>query len=330
MAVPTIESSTYQYQASPTNNPSINLPASVSAGELLVALVHTASSGNATSMSGWTQLLQSAHSSGRVSIFAKDASGSEGGTTAVVTVTSPSSLGSFVMSISGADVAASADHVAARETLGTGSTSYAHQSITVAVGDSLLLRGHTRSGSTGPSTPAGWTLLQAITHGGPVTTYFTKDGGAASGATGTQTFSGVADWPTHGGVALAIAPSAATAPTITSATITGTSQVGQTLTAVVVTDQDPVDSTAYQWEKASDGSGTGAADISGATSSTLALTYAELGSLLDAGDAYVRFGAIATKNSLPSDEDFSAWQQVTIPSGGGLVSSPLKSPFLIA
>lgn len=119
-------------------------------------------------------------------------------------------------------------------------------------------------------------------------------------------------------------------PAITSATITGTSQVGQTLTANVVTDQDPVDSVAYQWEKASDGSGTGAADISGATSSTLALTYAELGSLLDAGDAYVRFGAIATKNSLPSDEDFSAWQQVTIPSGGGLVSSPLKSPFLIA
>lgn len=123
---------------------------------------------------------------------------------------------------------------------------------------------------------------------------------------------------------------ASTPPTITSATITGTSQVGQTLTAVVVTDQDPVDSIAYQWEKASDGSGTGAADISGATSSTLALTYADLGALLDAGDAYVRYGAIATKNSFSSDEDFSAWQQVTIPSGGGLVSSPLKSPFLIA
>ena len=122
-----------------------------------------------------------------------------------------------------------------------------------------------------------------------------------------------------------------TAPTISSVTITGTSQIGSTLTATVVTDQDPVDSTAYQWEIADDGSGTNSADISGETSSTLALTYTDFASRLDAnGNAYVRCAAIATKNSLASDEAFSAWQEVTAPSGGGLAGSPLKSPFLIA
>lgn len=119
------------------------------------------------------------------------------------------------------------------------------------------------------------------------------------------------------------------APVISSVTISGTSQIGSTLTASVTTDQDPVDSTAFQWEKASDGSGTGAADLSGETSSTLALTYADFGDLLDTG-AYVRVGAIATKSpGGASAEAFSAWQQVTAPSGG-VSGSPLKSPFLIA
>ena len=117
-------------------------------------------------------------------------------------------------------------------------------------------------------------------------------------------------------------------PTISSVTLSGTSQIGNTLTATVVTDQDPVDSTAYRWQTASDGSGTGAADISGETASTLTLTYADFGSLLDTA-AYVRCGAIATKNSLASDEAFSAWQPVTVAAGTGGSGSPLNLPCIL-
>lgn len=122
------------------------------------------------------------------------------------------------------------------------------------------------------------------------------------------------------------------APTISSVTLSGTSQIGSTLTATVATSPASVDSIAYQWERAPSATPDPGdiADISGETANTLALTYTDLGALLDAGDAYVRCGAIATVGVQDSDEVFSAWQQVTVPSGGGFAGSPLKSPFLIA
>lgn len=123
--------------------------------------------------------------------------------------------------------------------------------------------------------------------------------------------------------------SVATAPTISSVTLSGTSQIGNTLTATVVTDQDPVDSTAYQWQKAAQSDAEPGTDLSG-TASTLALTYADFADLLDSDptNVYVRCQAIATKNALPSTEVPSAWQAVTVPSGSGstpgsLIDSPL-------
>lgn len=125
------------------------------------------------------------------------------------------------------------------------------------------------------------------------------------------------DYNSGTGVAFADWPSV-TAPIISSVTLTGTSQVGNTLTATVVTDQDPVDSTAYQWQKAATDDAEPGTDISGETSQTLALTYADFGDLLDTA-AYVRCQAIATKNSQSSTEVASDWQAVTAPSGNGVV-----------
>ena len=120
-------------------------------------------------------------------------------------------------------------------------------------------------------------------------------------------------------------------PTISSVTLSGTSQIGSTLTATVVTDMDPVDSTTYQWEMADDGSGTNGGNLSGETSSTLDLTYADAASRLDdpAKDVYVRCTCTATKNSLQSDPESSAWQAVTVPSGAGGGTTLIGSPLII-
>lgn len=125
---------------------------------------------------------------------------------------------------------------------------------------------------------------------------------------------------------------AGAAPTISSVTVTGTSQIGNTLTATVATSPAEVDSIAYRWQQAPSATpDPGDIDvITGETASTLALTYTDFATLLDAGDAYVRCGAIATEGAQDSDEAFSAWQQVNVPAGAGFAGSPLKSPFLIA
>lgn len=119
------------------------------------------------------------------------------------------------------------------------------------------------------------------------------------------------------------------APTISSVTITGTRTVSNTLTANVVTVPSTVDSTAYQWEIADDGSGTNAADLTGETSQTLALTYADFASRLDAnGEAYVRVGAIATVGAESSAESFSDWVRVT--AGGSGVVRPIGQSVYIS
>lgn len=116
------------------------------------------------------------------------------------------------------------------------------------------------------------------------------------------------------------------APTISSVTVSGTRQIGQTLTASVATSPASVDSIAYQWEASSTGVGAGT-DITGATASTLALTYDDFGPYLDTA-AYVRCGAIATVGVSSSDETFSDWQTVTVPSGGAAGGSLLESSLI--
>ena len=153
--------------------------------------------------------------------------------------------------------------------------------------------------------------------GQPDITGFWDSNGSTTGiAQKTPTLSGTGSGVA--GATIYIPEAAATAPTISSVTLSGTSQIGNTLTANVVTDPASGPTIAYRWQTASDGSGTGAADISGETASTLALTYADFGSLLDTG-AYTRVGAIATDGNGSSDESFSAWQEVTAPSGSGVV-----------
>lgn len=110
------------------------------------------------------------------------------------------------------------------------------------------------------------------------------------------------------------------APTVGEVTITGTRTIGETITANAT--PTPGDATlTYQWEKSSTGSGSGT-DISGETASTLALTYADFGDILDTA-AYVRCGVVATKDAVPSVETFSSWLEV---SAGGAAS--VGSPFV--
>lgn len=93
-------------------------------------------------------------------------------------------------------------------------------------------------------------------------------------------------------------------------TVTGTQTVGSLQTAASGTWNDSKDlpfvstiTYAYQWQRANDGSGTGAADIGGATASTYNLT---------APDAYVRVRVTASDDGQPgiaSDVAYSAWRR---------------------
>lgn len=152
--------------------------------------------------------------------------------------------------------------------------------------------------------------------GGPVWLGMWDSGGGTTGIA-QKVVTVAASAAGSAGATIYLPAAAADPPTISSVTITGTSQIGQTLTATVVTDQDPVDSTTYQWQKAAADDAEPGTDISGETSSTLALSYSDFADLLDADadSVYVRCQAIATKNSLSSDEDASDWQLVSVPSG---------------
>jgi hypothetical protein len=97
-------------------------------------------------------------------------------------------------------------------------------------------------------------------------------------------------------------------PTFTgTASYTGTLEVGQTLTASYTVD-DTTD-LSYQWESATDGSGTGATNI-GTDSATYTLTGTEDGD-------YIRVTVTATSNAGLSASSTSAWDG-PVASGGGL------------
>lgn len=294
----------------------VNLP-TLAADDILVMLVRLSTNRTITTPTDWNLELHALDAdSQRAACYTKKATGSEG-STLPLNFSASAEARVVVFSVQGAeDISVNAidDDYSA---VAAGSSTATCPGVTVSDNGSLVVRAVWASYYDTIAAPTNHTLINATTGRWRVGAVY-QDALQDAGSLGTQDFTGLsATGPKYTGT-LVFAPSAATAPTISSVTLSGTSQIGQTLTATVVTDQDPVDSTAYQWEKASDGSGTGAADISGETSSTLALTYADFGDLLDTA-AYVRCGAIATKNALPSDEAFSAWQAVTAPSGSGVV-----------
>ena len=107
---------------------------------------------------------------------------------------------------------------------------------------------------------------------------------------------------------------------LTAPTVSGTHETGQTLTATDGTWDSQANGTvtyAYQWQVADDASGTNAADISGATSSTYLLTASE-------ENKYVRV-VVAASNDGGNDsaEDTgSTWTESTSGGGGGPTFKP--------
>lgn len=95
-------------------------------------------------------------------------------------------------------------------------------------------------------------------------------------------------------------------PTMTAPTISGTEEVGETLTANLGTysdaDGDSAGTHTYQWYRADDNTGTNEAAISGATSSTYTLVTADAGK-------YLRVGVVpvAATGASPGVEAFSGY-----------------------
>lgn len=97
-------------------------------------------------------------------------------------------------------------------------------------------------------------------------------------------------------------------PVASSVAISGTLNVGQTLTGSYTytdADSDAQGTSTYQWYRADDASGTNGVAISGATNATYTLTAADNGK-------HVRFGVtpVAATGTSPGAQAFSSWQLV--------------------
>lgn len=97
-----------------------------------------------------------------------------------------------------------------------------------------------------------------------------------------------------------------TAPVASSVNISGTLNVGQTLTGSYTytdADSDVQGTSTYKWYRADDASGTNSAAISGATATTYTLQVADV-------NKYIRFGVVpvASAGTSPGTEAFSSWQ----------------------
>lgn len=312
-----------------------NLPTGIQAGDLLLMALYNAYSPTNLTMtgSGFAKLFDaSIGGSFGMEVWWKLATGSEGSTVTVGGFNNSDVVKPVCFLVRGAtdDPTVGYDHQFMAQTYGNAATSPA---ATSATDDSLVLRWLANRPSdntaTASGTPTSHTRIYTSSATWGSQFWAEQDAGAASGAVASAAWSGLGteNW---GAGTLVIEPAAAANPTISSVTLSGTSQIGNTLTATVVTDQDPVDSTTYQWEMADDDSGTNGANLSGETSSTLDLTYADAASRLDdpAKDVYVRCTCTATKDSLESDPESSAWQEVTVASGGG-GGSVIGSPCIV-
>ena len=124
------------------------------------------------------------------------------------------------------------------------------------------------------------------------------------------------------------------APSIATIEIAGTRQVGNTLTCNATS--SPSGATfAYQWYMADDIGGTNQTAISGATSQTYELSYANIGAatklyegLDSAGEAFIACGATPTKDAVEGDETVSSYVSITEASAVAPVGSPFESMFI--
>ena len=124
------------------------------------------------------------------------------------------------------------------------------------------------------------------------------------------------------------------APSIATIEIAGTRQVGNTLTCNATS--SPSGATfAYQWYMADNILGTNQTAISGATSQTYELSYANIGAAtklyegLDAnGEAFIACGATPTKDAVEGDETVSSYVSITEAAATAPVGSPFESAYI--
>jgi hypothetical protein len=128
--------------------------------------------------------------------------------------------------------------------------------------------------------------------------------------------------------------SGVTAPVVDTISIAGTRQVGNTLTCNATSSPSGATFT-YQWYVADDISGTNQTAISGATSQTYELSYANVGAVqklyegLDAnGEAFIACGATPTLSAIEGDETISDYISIAEAAAVASIGSPFESRYI--
>ena len=341
MALPTIRSQSAAKWVDGEPRPySFTLPATVEAGDLLVLFYWNAAQATVPTVGGvFTQAFNAGTSQPQFRCYYKVADGTEGGGAVSINANHNSmSVQVVCFALAGAASHADVAFVKATPTFydtTNPSTSSVCPSVDATVADSLVIRlcyglQAPLAAVNGPDSTTEVHYDSVSNGSGCYVQINTQDAAQGVGATGTATFTNfTTNWHKRYADTLVIG-SASTAPVVSDVTLSGTSQIGNTLTATAATAPASVDSLAYRWQKAATNDAEPGTDISGETAQTLALSYTDFADLLDSNPAsvYVRCGVIATVGAENSAEVFSDWQQVTVASGGG-GGTPLGSPCIV-
>jgi len=128
--------------------------------------------------------------------------------------------------------------------------------------------------------------------------------------------------------------SGVTSPVIDTISIAGTRQVGNTLTCNATSSPGGATFT-YQWYVADDIDGLNETPISGATSQTYELSYANVGAvqklyegLDDNGEAFIACGATPTLSAIEGDETVSDYISITEAAAVASIGSPFESRYI--